>query len=300
MLGVVLVAVAMAQLNRDDRDDVVAQAVEVKTFGGWAFPVQAPTAFSDTYGAPRMVGTEFEHVHQGVDIFAERGSPVVAISDGRVYSVGTARLGGNRLWLKDRSGYCYYYAHLESFTAVEGQVVKAGEQLGTVGSAGNEAGTPPMLHFEMHPNCTGPTNPNALLRVLESLSTPAARLTNVEGIMVAEAAAPDLRRLLQAARRDGFGFSGGGYRDPSQQIALRKEHCGTTPEAVFLAPAASCMPPTARPGDNAHHLGTGVDFTHAGRAVSTGSPAHRWLTKHAKGYGFTGNTDEPWHWDWRR
>jgi murein DD-endopeptidase MepM/ murein hydrolase activator NlpD len=138
-------------------------------FEGFVFPVQPPYAYSDTYGADRMNGTTFQHQHQGVDIFAREGTPVIATKRGVVYSIGVARLGGNRLWLKDADGNCYYYAHLQAFasTIYERKIVEAGEFLGTVGTTGNARGTPPHTHFEIHPNCDGPTNPNPILRAVE-------------------------------------------------------------------------------------------------------------------------------------
>jgi murein DD-endopeptidase MepM/ murein hydrolase activator NlpD len=138
-------------------------------FEGFVFPVQPPYAYSDTYGADRMNGTTFQHQHQGVDIFAREGTPVIATKRGVVYSIGVARLGGNRVWLKDVDGNCYYYAHLKEFasTIYDRKVVEAGEFLGTVGTTGNARGTPPHLHYEIHPNCAGPTNPNPILRAVE-------------------------------------------------------------------------------------------------------------------------------------
>jgi murein DD-endopeptidase MepM/ murein hydrolase activator NlpD len=138
-------------------------------FEGFVFPVQPPYAYSDTYGADRMNGTQYQHQHQGVDIFASEGTPIVATKRGVVYSVGVARLGGNRLWLKDGEGNCYYYAHLQAFasTVYERKVVEAGEVLGFVGTTGNARGTPPHLHYEIHPSCAGPTNPSPILNAVE-------------------------------------------------------------------------------------------------------------------------------------
>jgi murein DD-endopeptidase MepM/ murein hydrolase activator NlpD len=148
----------------------VLQALEAPVaFEGFVFPVQPPYAYSDTYGADRMNGTQYQHQHQGVDIFASEGQPVIATKRGVVYSVGVARLGGNRLWLKDGDGNCYYYAHLQAFAATvyERKVVEAGEVLGFVGTTGNARGTPPHLHYEIHPNCQGPTNPTPILKAVE-------------------------------------------------------------------------------------------------------------------------------------
>jgi murein DD-endopeptidase MepM/ murein hydrolase activator NlpD len=117
--------------------------------GPYVFPVLADVSFSDSWGAVRAdVGW-----HHGVDIFAPLGSPVVAVADGVLFSVGWNDIGGRRLWLRDRAGNFFYYAHLSRFApvAVDGARVRAGTVIGFVGNTGDAAGTPSHLHFEIHP-----------------------------------------------------------------------------------------------------------------------------------------------------
>jgi murein DD-endopeptidase MepM/ murein hydrolase activator NlpD len=119
------------------------------TAGPYVFPVFGPVSFTDTYGAPRAdVGW-----HHGDDIFAPLGAPVLAVAKGIVFSVGWNDLGGNRLWLTDRQGNQYYYAHLSAYSplAVNGGRVNAGDVLGFVGNTGDAISTPTHLHFEIHP-----------------------------------------------------------------------------------------------------------------------------------------------------
>ncbi len=75
------------------------------------------------------------------------------MTDGIIFSVGYEKIGGNRLWLLDRQGNQYYYAHLSAFStaAVNGAHVKAGEVVGFMGNTGDAEGTPTHLHFEVHP-----------------------------------------------------------------------------------------------------------------------------------------------------
>lgn len=136
---------------------------------GFAFPVQLPASFIDTYGADRMKGTKFYHLHQGVDIFAPAGTPLRATKRGVVTSVGVAPLGGNRLWLTDKDGTAYYYAHLSQFAVgiVDGTVVEAGQIVGFVGTTGNAGGTPAHLHFEIHPHGGLPVNPTPILKAVK-------------------------------------------------------------------------------------------------------------------------------------
>lgn len=121
--------------------------------GGFVFPVGAPFNFASTFGAPRMVGTKYEHTHQGNDIFATGGTPLYATARGVIARKAVAVLGGNKLWLVAADGTQYYYAHLSSYAdgIEDGTIVEAGQVLGYVGDTGNARGTPPHLHFEIHP-----------------------------------------------------------------------------------------------------------------------------------------------------
>ncbi|MDY7105789.1 MAG: D-alanyl-D-alanine carboxypeptidase family protein [Actinomycetota bacterium] len=122
-------------------------------------------------------------------------------------------------------------------------------------------------------------------------------LVTVGGITVSSQIGDQLSRLLNAASAAGIGLAGGGYRDPSSQIALRRAHCGWSDWAVYQAPASSCSPPTARPGSSMHEQGLAVDFTYNGRIISSrSSPAFQWLAANAAAYGFFNLPSEPWHW----
>lgn len=116
---------------------------------GHVFPVYGQAWYSDSYKAPRA-DTGWHH---GIDIFAPMGTPLLAVGDGEVFSVGWNNLGGNRLWLRDKDGNTFYYAHLSAFSplALNGLHVKAGAVLGFIGNSGDAITTPPHLHFEAHP-----------------------------------------------------------------------------------------------------------------------------------------------------
>jgi murein DD-endopeptidase MepM/ murein hydrolase activator NlpD len=121
------------------------------TAGGYVFPVYGPSSFGDTFGAPR--GDVASGWHHGEDIFAQLGTPLLAVADGTVFSVGWNKLGGYRLWLRDHAGNEFYYAHLSAYSpfAVNGREVKAGTVLGFMGNTGDAQSTPYHLHFEIHP-----------------------------------------------------------------------------------------------------------------------------------------------------
>lgn len=122
-------------------------------------------------------------------------------------------------------------------------------------------------------------------------------LATVRGITVAASIAANLDAMLGAAANDGFVLGGGGYRDPSAQIAVRRANCGTSDYAIYEMPASQCSPPTARPGTSMHERGLAIDFTWQGRVIgSRSSPAFQWLARNAARYGFYNLPSEPWHW----
>ena len=109
--------------------------------------------------------------------------------------------------------------------------------------------------------------------------------------------AGNLRSMLDAAAADGNNLCGGGYRDPSEQVALRKANCGTSDYAIYQMPSGSCSPPTAIPGTSQHELGLAIDFTcNGGGSLSSSSPCFTWLKSNAAGYGLYNLPSEPWHW----
>ena len=121
------------------------------------FPVVGGATFTNDWGVPRAGG----QTHQGIDLFAATGTPVVAVSDGILFRVGSNRVGGWRFWLRDRWGNEFYSAHLSGFApaAREGAVVHAGTVIGFVGNSGDAKTAPPHVHFEVHPNGGGPVPP---------------------------------------------------------------------------------------------------------------------------------------------
>jgi murein DD-endopeptidase MepM/ murein hydrolase activator NlpD len=130
------------QRIRDTGDFAVAS--------GEPCPVAGPVTFSDTWHAPRSGGRQ----HQGVDIFAAEGTPVVAPAAGRVEHYDNS-LGGLSYRLYADDGTFYYGTHLSGYANEGAGHFAAGTVIGYVDRTGNAATTPPHLHWEIHPGGRG-------------------------------------------------------------------------------------------------------------------------------------------------
>jgi murein DD-endopeptidase MepM/ murein hydrolase activator NlpD len=126
----------------------------------FVFPVGGKTTIGGPFGAFRAQGS-----HEGNDLFADFGTPVVAVADGVVANVGSLPISGNRLWVYADGGDEFFYAHLASFApaAVNDRHVEAGTILGYTGNTGDAEPTPPHLHFEIHPDGGKAVDPNPFL-----------------------------------------------------------------------------------------------------------------------------------------
>ena len=95
-------------------------------------------------------------------------------------------------------------------------------------------------------------------------------------VQVAGDISGSVERLLTDAAEAGISMCGYGYRDPADQIAVRRANCGTSSYAIYQAPSSYCSPPTARPGTSMHEQGLAIDFTSGGGGtIGYGSAAYR-------------------------
>ncbi len=121
----------------------------------------------------------------------------------------------------------------------------------------------------------------------------------------------EVDRLIADARLHGLDLNGGGFRTNEQQIRLRltncdRDHIPDDPHdptdaahvdyVVYSAPAETCSPPTAPPGQSEHQRGLAIDFTESGRLLTRSSPGYQWLITNAHEYGLFNLPSEPWHW----
>jgi murein DD-endopeptidase MepM/ murein hydrolase activator NlpD len=117
-------------------------------------PVAGPNSFVDSFGWPRD-----GHTHQGIDLIAPFGTPVVAAHPGSVIHSSSSS-GGISTYVDGSGGYSFY-AHLSGYSGASGNV-GAGTVVGYVGSTGN-AGSTNHLHFEWHPGGGAAVNPYLML-----------------------------------------------------------------------------------------------------------------------------------------
>ncbi len=165
--------VHMAQLYTEEPDQKLAMPVKDVL----------KDQVANTWHAPR--GTD--RLHEGQDIFAPRGTPILSATEGYILRIGENTLGGQTISVVGAGGRVYYYAHLDSYAPriEEGDYVTTRTVLGYVGTTGNAAGTPPHLHFGVYAT-SGPVNPLPLLsdRPQEKKQVEAARTVRTRNRVV--------------------------------------------------------------------------------------------------------------------
>ncbi len=114
---------------------------------GWAFPILGPHEFGGSAG--RFGAGRAGHTHEGQDVMARCGTPLVAARGGRVRYAGYQGAAGNYLVIDGKgTGYDTAYMHLlEPSPLHEGQTVRTGEPIGIIGRTGDA--TACHLHFEI-------------------------------------------------------------------------------------------------------------------------------------------------------
>ena len=141
-----------------------------------AFPVSGGEErdIGSLFGVPRDAG---KRVHEGIDIFAKRHTPIVSVSDCKITFAGEKEgsLGGTVIWARDTlRDLTVYYAHLQEVYVEEGDYVQRGDTIGSNGNSGNASTTYPHLHFGIYEN--GAIDPFPY--VVEKRSTPSSILAD--------------------------------------------------------------------------------------------------------------------------
>jgi len=146
--------------GRTGTGGIGSSAPGIDTGAGYIDNIVCPiggAAYGDSWGGPRSGG----RLHEGVDMLAPRGTPIVAVTSGQV-TFKQNQLGGNAASLVGYNGNRYYYAHFDGYEG-SSRVVEQGEVIGYNGDTGNAVGTP-HLHFEIHPGGGVAVNPTPSVR----------------------------------------------------------------------------------------------------------------------------------------
>jgi len=135
---------------------------QAQPVNGFVFPIDGAHSFRDDWGDYRSAGGW----HQGIDIYASRGTALVAVVTGTIVITPYDSVSGIKVWVYGDNGTNYFYCHLDGIAdGISGGVhVRAGQLVGYVGNTGNAADGPCHLHFEMHPGGGGAVNPYYVLR----------------------------------------------------------------------------------------------------------------------------------------
>lgn len=114
-----------------------------------------PNQLTDTWGQSRAEGAR---EHHAIDIMAPRGTPVIAAAAGTVEKLFESKDGGHTIYIRRTDpAWVDYYAHLDTYAPDlrEGLAIKAGQQIGTVGSTGDADPNAPHLHYEIKQMAAG-------------------------------------------------------------------------------------------------------------------------------------------------
>jgi hypothetical protein len=123
-------------------------------------PILSGVSLSDispNFGDPRSGG----RTHEGEDIMAVKGTPIVSPTDAVVLRTGTGSTEGNYVYTANPGGEIFVYMHLDRVGegVVPGLVLKTGDLIGYVGNTGNASGGAAHLHFEVHTAANVPVDP---------------------------------------------------------------------------------------------------------------------------------------------
>ena len=178
-------------------DSQGAFTFQMYTSPSFGFPVLGKdnNAIQSYWGAVRDGGARS---HEGIDIFAPRGTPVVAAVDGMVSSTGERGLGGKQVWLRaGLFGKSLYYAHLDSILVSTGNKVTIGDTLGLVGNTGNARTTAPHLHFGIYKSGQGAINPLPFVKLTEKPGV--QRLISISKFIKVSSAVANIRNAPEVA-----------------------------------------------------------------------------------------------------
>jgi len=152
LLGAAFLRLCVRIVPADGPSESAPSRPAAAAAGALLVPVEGvpPTALTDTFTQARANGAR---PHDAIDIMAARGRAVLAATEGRIEKLFWSEEGGRTLYERSSDGRrIYYYAHLDAYAPGlrEGQALRRGQRIGSVGSSGNADPSAPHLHFAVH------------------------------------------------------------------------------------------------------------------------------------------------------
>ena len=158
------VELSAADLARHQKERKITSAITATRSPTryWQLPMLRPVpgATSSAFGLQRMFNGVPRSAHKGLDLRAAQGDPISACADGTVALAANHFFSGNVVYLDHGLGVFSVYAHMSKIEVAEGDFVKAGDQIGLIGSTGRVTG--PHLHLSILVLSTS-VDPNSLL-----------------------------------------------------------------------------------------------------------------------------------------
>lgn len=158
----------------------------------------APSNLTPNFGDPRT-----NHPHQGEDIMAVKGTPVVSPTAAVVLGVKTEAISGNMVYTANPGGETFFYIHLDRFGegVVAGKVLEPGSLIGYIGNTGDASGGAAHLHFEVHNSADTPIDP---FPRLTAEFTPTQKISFLTTILAQTSDPVSLSRFLATNFRSTF------------------------------------------------------------------------------------------------
>lgn len=136
----------------EERKRIAAQNGMLSKYDGgqFAWPAPSYTKISDDYGNRTHPILGIQQFHNGIDMAAPSGSPILAAYDGKVVQAAYSGTMGNYVMIDHGDSLYTIYMHASALHVSQGKVVSRGEKIASVGSTGRSTG--PHLHFSVRRN----------------------------------------------------------------------------------------------------------------------------------------------------
>lgn len=269
-----------------------------QTGDGMIYPLKEGTyEVSSEFGEPGSLWSS--GYHTGLDFSAPTGTAVLAAKEGTVTVSSNSWGGPNFVTIDHGDDLQTAYAHMSQSLVETGDVVRAGDLIGAVGSEGNSTG--PHLHFEV---LVGGVKVDPMLFLAGTASGAAGWGGFTNGMIPTENLCPlsvNPNHLLRCDAAAAFNSMASAFeKDMSTPLCLTDSYRTYAAQVTLYGQKPSLA---AIPGTSNHGWALAVDL--CGGIESWATPAHNWMVKNAPRFGWVhpewarqgGGREEPWHWE---